>query len=346
MPALQLESFGDLLKTTQKELGEPNYTDLMSDLQDCPAAKTLINKHKMSVQSGTSIQWDIAVNHGSAASNVAITDHDQLNITDGMIQAEINWRKTQTNYAFHHEELSANRSERRIVDLIKFRRTRARVSWIEMMENNFWRFPAAADTRTPLGLPYYCTKNATTGFNGGIPTGYSSVANVSPTTYSRWNNYTYQYTDVTLDDFILNARTMATKTGFKPHIDGIPTFNKGDANEYFTTLSVRQKLENVVDTRNDNLGNDIAKNDDNVYFRRAPVKWVPRLEEDTTNPFYQINWGVFGMIVMQGWWMKETTLDPYPGQRNVVGVFVDCLYNFICRDRRRLGVMATGTSYP
>ncbi len=346
MPGLQPENFGDLLKTTLADLGEPNFTDIMTDLQDYPAAKTLIKRNMMNVQAGFKIQWDVAVNFGDQAENVATTDFDSVTITDGMTQASVPWRKTKSAYAFYHEELSMNKSPRRIVDLIKFRRLRAMVSWVEKMENNFWTAPLASDTRTPYGLPYWCTKNATEGFNGGILSGFSNVADLSPTTYARWNNWTAQYTNLTLDDFVRKARNMATKTGFKPAVDGIPTFNTGDKNEYHCNYAVRAGLEEVVDSRNENIGNDIAKYDDGIIFRRIPVRWVPILDADTTNPFYQINWGVFKVIVLSGWWMKETNLEIYPGQRNVTAVFQDSIYNFVCRDRRRLGVLATGTTYP
>jgi SAM-dependent methyltransferase len=36
----------------------------------------------------------------------------------------------------------------------------------------------------------------------------------------------------------------------------------------------------------DNLGNDIASQDGETHFRKIPVRWVPFLEADTTNPVY------------------------------------------------------------
>ncbi len=81
-------------------------------------------------------------------------------------------------------------------------------------------------------------------------------------------------------------------------------------------------------------------------FLGSDVEYVPWLDDDTTNPFYQIDWSSFGVYVYEGWWQKRTVLSPYPGQRNVSAVFLDSIYNFISFNRRLNGVLAIGTSYP
>lgn len=345
MPALQIEQFGDLLKTTLANFGEPNYTDLMVDLVDYPAAKQLVKTANMTVKTGKSLDWRLKMNHGDAAQNIAITDHDQVNIVDGFVEASVQWRKSNTAYAFYEEEMSINKSPKRIVDLVKSREDGAMVAWIEKLEQNWWAFPAASDIRTPWGVPYWVPKSATAGFTGGIPTGYSSVAGLSPTTYPRWNSYAGPYGAATIDDLIRKARTMAEATGFKPPVM-TPSTNTGNKLFYGTNLTVKQRLEDMLDARNDNLGTDLAKNDNSAVFRKIPVTYVPYLDADTTDPFYQLNFGVFKIGVLAGWWQKRTVLSPYPGQRNVVAVFLDSIYNFICYNRRLNGVLSTGVTYP
>lgn len=345
MPALQIENLGDLLTVTLADRPEPNYTDLGTALVDAPAAKQLLDDAVKTVQSGKTVNWPIRVNNGDGAENIALTDHDNVNIKDGFVEASTNWRESTTKYAFYEEEMLVNRKPRQIVDLIKAREDGAMAEWIELMENNFWGFPSASDSRTPLGLPYWCTKNASTGFNGGIPTGYSSVAGVSPTTYSRWNNYTAQYTNVTLGDLISKLRVGAEKTKFKPLVK-TPSTNTGDRLGYFTNLTVQQKFADVADSRNDNLGPDVAKMDGKAQFRGAVVEYIPKLDDDTTDPIYQLNWGVLKCVRMSGKWKKRRVLSPYPGQRNVVAVFIDSMYQFVCFNRRLLAVFATGTTYP
>lgn len=246
MPALQIEQFGDLLKTTLANFGEPNYTDLMVDLVDYPAAKQLVKTANMTVKTGKSLDWRLKMNHGDAAQNIAITDHDQVNIVDGFVEASVQWRKSNTAYAFYEEEMSINKSPKRIVDLVKSREDSAMVSWIEKLEQNWWAFPAASDIRAPWGVPYWVPKSATAGFTGGIPTGYSSVAGLSPTTYPRWNSYAGPYGAATIDDLIRKARTMAEATGFKPPV-ATPSTNTGNKLFYGTNLTVKQRLEDMLD---------------------------------------------------------------------------------------------------
>jgi hypothetical protein len=343
---INAENLGDLIATTLKDLGEMRFTEIATDLQDHVAMRVLLKKDRVSLESGTGIQWDVMIASNGSAQNVGLYATDNVNVPDVMVQASTVWRNTTANYAIERREVAMNRTPRRIVDLLKTRRIACMIDLAERMESNFWNFPAAADTLTPLGVPYWCTKNATEGFNGGIPSGYSSVAGLSPTTYPRWNNWTYQYTSVTRDDFIRHARQAATKTFFRPPVDGIPTFNTGDVYGFFSNYTVIGQLEEAVESQNEDLGNDLASRDGQTIFRRVPVTYVPKLDGDTTNPFYGLNFGVFKTYILSGEWLRETNIPIAPGQHTVSQQHVDCTYNFVCKDRRRNFVLATGTTYP
>jgi len=348
MASLNIENFGDLLKATLSHFDEPDYTNLVTDLTDHPFAKRMAPKASMKIKSGKSCVFKVRMLTGNSFANISPTDHDQVNIVDGLVDGEVQWRKSGVKYAFLDEEVSINMNPQRLIDLIKMREDGADQDWIEGLEGNGWNFPSASDTLTPFGLPYWIPKNATEGFNGGVPSGYTStVAGISPTTYSRWNNYTGQYTDVTLDDLISKARTMADKTNFKPMVRSVPDAGGDTPNRsYVTNLTVRQKFADVADGRNDNLGPDVSKMDSEVTFRRSPLEYAPMLDRDSTNPLYQLDWRHIKIYVQTGWWQKRTVLSPYPGQRNMTGVFMDSLYQIICRNRRTQGVLATGTTYP
>lgn len=345
MASKQIANFGDLLQTTLAHFERPDYVSLLTDKTDHPAAKQLIKKSRMKAKSGTSLDWRLQVTTGNSAANVAVTDQDQVNIEDGFISASLPWRKSKVSYAFYDEELTVNREPWALVDLIKAREMAAMVAWIELLENNFWNAPSASDTLTPLGLPYFCTKNATEGFNGGLLSGFSDFAGLSTATYPRLKNYTGQYTAVTADDFVLLARKMAILTDFKPPVPNSRELTSGGASRgYYLNLTLRQSLENYGDSRNDNLGRDL--NPKAMMLNNADLNYVPTLNDDTTNPFYQIDWSSFGIYVLDTWWQKRTVLSPYPGQRNVSAVFLDSIYQFITYNRRLNGVLATGTTYP
>lgn len=346
MPVIQAENVQDFVNDTLKDLGKPKFTDISSNLQRHVAMKNLLRKNRATLQSGSGIQFNVLVNQSNAARNVALAESDNVNMVDGMVQASTVWRNSQTSYMIVRQLMAMNREPARIVDYVKQQRIMAMISFAELMETNFWAAPSATDTKTPLGLPYWITKNATKGFNGGNLTGYANVAGLSNGTYPNWANWTFPFTNVTRDDFIRNAREAATKTDWTPPVDGIPSPGTGDEYGWYTNYNVIQPLEEALENQNDDLGNDIDSMDGHVIFRKAKVTWVPWLERDTTNPFYGICWGWFKTYILEGEWMKETSVPITPGQHTVNSQFMDCTYQFVTKNRRVHIVGSNGTSYP
>lgn len=343
---LQATQLNDLIVTTLRDLGKPKFTEITSDLQKHTAMRNLLKKNRVSLQGGYGVQWDVMVNHSGSAQNVGLGASDNVSIVDTMVQATADWRNTTANWSIIGQEIDMNREPARIVNLLQVRRLACMISLAELMENNFWGPPvSSSDDVTPWGVNMWIVKNATEGFNGGAPSGYTSIG-LNPTTYPRWKNWTGQYTTVSKDDLIRKLRKMATFTDFMPPVDGIPTFNTGDSYGFYTNYGVIGPMEEILEGQNDNLGTDIASMDGKVTFRRSPLQWVPKLEADTTNPVYSINWGEFKTIILSGWWLKETNVPIYPGQHTVSAHFLDCTYQWCCKNRRSMGVLATGTSYP
>ena len=346
MASLQVSDLAELAITTLAKFHKPNYTALMTDLQDCPAAKMLLLQNKVRAESGDSISLPISMKPGESFANVSVSTPDTVSNVDGVVNATQDWRKSEVKYFIYDEEIAANREPSRLVNLLQLREARVMIDWIIGLEQNFWRFPSATDTVTPHGLPYAVFKSASEGFNGTNPTGYTAgCQNVSSTTWTRWANYTAQYTSVTQTDFGRKARKMRRLTRFKPLV-ATPEARGARKLGQYTNNALLQKLEEYVESRNDNLGMDIAFADDRVMLGRVPVDYVPQLDEDTTDPFYQLDWGTIKVICLADLWMKRRTISPYPGKRNATAVFIDSNYNFFYYDRRANGVMATGTSYP
>jgi hypothetical protein len=346
MPVIQPENVLDFVADTLKDLGKPKFTDISSNLQRHVAMKHLLRKNRMVLESGSGIQFNVLVGQSNAARMVGLAESDNVNLVDGMVQASTVWRNAQTSYMMIEQLMAMNREPARIVDYVKQQRIMAMISLAELMENQFWGAPSATDVKTALGVPYWITKNATKGFNGGTLTGYTTVAGLSPTTYPNWNNWSGPYTNVTRDDFIRAAREAATKVDFQPPTDGIPSPDTGDEYGFYTNYATMQPLEEAVEAQNDNLGKDVASMDGKTLFRRVPVTWVPWLERDTTNPFYGINWGWFKTFVLRGFWLKECNVPNTPGQHNVASHFLDLTFQFLTKNRRPHFVLSNGTTYP
>lgn len=349
MATLQATDIADIVSTTQNELGELKFTDLMSDYQNTIALKRLIKKNKITFDAGPEVSFNLITGDNDSTRAVGLYAVDNVDVTNVMTTGKIAWRHVTWNWAIDAHEIDINGSPRKIVDIVKTRRIAAFGSAIRKFEYWFWRVPAASDTVSPYGIPYYIVKSNTAvttndGFNGGLPSGYSTVANISNTTYPRWRNYATQYTAVTKDDLIRKWRRMAVYTDFMPFVDNIPQYNTGDDYGFYTNYSVVGTLEELLEAQNENLGNDIASKDGQVMFRRTPVQFVKELDLDTTNPVYSINWGEMKTMGLRNWWMKETNVPMQAGQHNVSATHTDCTFNLLCRNRRRQGVLATNTT--
>jgi len=98
--------------------------------------------------------------------------------------------------------------------------------------------------------------------------------------------------------------------------------------------------------QNDNLGFDLDPANGKVMFRRTRIDWIPQLDEDTTVPFYGINWGKMKLAVMKGWLMRPTRIEIVPNQHTVTAVHEDSSINPYTTDRRGHFVLATGTTMP
>ena len=344
--ALTAPNYGDLVQTTLRDLGKPKFTDISSPLQKHTAMRNLLRKNRRELESGYGVQFDVMVGQAQSAANVGLGASDNVEDIDVMTQATADWRNTTSNYSLVLQVIDMNREPARIVNFVQAKRIAALISLAELMEANFWGPPVSStDNVTPWGVNTWIVKNATEGFNGGAPSGYTTIG-LNPTTYPAWNNWTYQYTNVTSEDLLRHWRKAATFTDFEPTVDGIPTPNTGDDYGFYTNYGVIGPAEELLMAQNDNMGDDLAKYDGMFHFRRTPVFWVPKLEADTTNPVYGINWGWFKTYILKGWWLRETHVPVYPGQHTISAHFIDATYQWITKNRRCHFVLATGTTYP
>lgn len=350
MPVLQATGIQDLIYTGLRELGELKFTDISAPLQKYYVMRRLLKKSKIDFYSaGYGIQWDIMVDDNGSAQFVGLYATDNVNVPNVMQQGTADWRHITWNWAMDRREITMNGAARRIVDLMQTRRIASFVSAIKKFETAFWRVPASTNTTDPYGAPYWVPKSATAnttnnGFNGLAPSGYTSVGGLSATTYPAWAAYAGPYTAVSVDDLIPKWEHMADHIAFEPPVENEPTFNTGDDYGWFTTYTVYQGIKQILKGQNEDLGMDLDPMDGKPVFRRGKVNWVPQLDADVDNPIYGLNFGEFKTAGLRGEWLKETIIPVRSDQHTVSTQHVDCSLQWVVRDRRRNGVLSTGTS--
>ena len=136
-----------------------------------------------------------------------------------MDRIEVHWGHAQTKWGFMSQsEILMNRGRAAVFNGVKQRRADALISLAEALEAKAWSAPAVADTTLPSGVPYWVVYNASTGFNGGLPSDHTTVAGVSLTDHPNFKNYTAQYTNVTKADLLKKMRTGMRQIGWQAPI--------------------------------------------------------------------------------------------------------------------------------
>lgn len=352
----QADDVTDVITTTLRDLEKRNWADIVLDLQRHVALPMVMKKHRQEFGSGYGHQFNVRLFSNNAARNVKLNEEDNPTTADLFKTGNVPWRHSETHWAIEDRIVKMNRSPARLVNLLEANRMDAMTDLAELIEQNFWTAPSSSsDTLKPYGVPYWIVKNNTTGFNGGLPTGFTDVGGLSPTTYPRWKNYTAQYTAVTKVDLVRKLRTAMTKTNFRAPVDfpsstgqksgGAPSNAEQNKFGLFCGYDdVIQPLEELLEAQNDNLGNDVASRDGKVIIRRLPLQWVPYLDEnDTTDPIYGIDWDSFKCCFLSGEYINWGEVMIHPKSHRTKVQYCDSSYNFICKNRRQNFVVAKNT---
>jgi hypothetical protein len=356
MAVTQLDNIGDIVNAGLKDLGRMRVTDLTTDLQEHVALDMFSRGKSMTydVPDGYGMQFDVLKTVSNNTRANALYDPISLGQVDGLLQGSVPFRHMTGGYIFEEREISANAGASKIIDILKVRRHQHLVNWSETFESMWWGRNYVTDSKAFYGYSYWFPKNATAGFNGDLQTTVGGVtvttkAGITPSAQAgRWNSYTGNYVNVTKGDAISLMKDAFDLSSFKSPVNsGLGSFDTGTKYQIYTVRSVRKSMEILAENQNENLGTDLDSMHGDVLFRKLPVKWVPYLEADTTNPIIGINWGLMKIGKMKGWWQKEKFMNPMPGFATVNGVVVNSSFNTICTNVRQGGwTLATGITYP
>jgi hypothetical protein len=330
-----------VLLTQNKLIKRGAFVDMQTDLQDHVAVREMWKNRKKTFQGGENWEFEVQIDHNHSARTVGLFETDGSNLTDTMIKGEVEPRHVNAHYIYDLREKAFQRGGVQIVDLVKTRYVGMMVSLYELLEEILWSKPTdSSDTKTPFGIAYWITKSATTGFNGGNPSGFTSgKAGISQGTYARWANYTARYTNITKEDLVRKMRVASKKTKFRSPISHA-TPDVGMGNGIYTNIDVVGYLEEALEDQNMNLGNDVASKDGKTLFKGSPVQYAPYLDNDSTDPVYMLDWKTLAIGVMAGW--ENNLSKPYmvPNKHNVRRVDLDATLNMIATDLRRQAVIA------
>ena len=112
------------------------------------------------------------------------------------------------------------------------------------------------------------------------------------------------------------------------------------SNGIYTNDDVIGLMEEILEAQNMNLGNELASKDGRVVFKSTPITYAPKLDTDSTDPVYMLDWKWLAIGVMAGW--ENNLSSPYmvPGKHLVRRVDLDASLNMVCTDPRKQTVIS------
>jgi len=343
MPYLSDREIADLVIGTLDHFDEPNFQQIAQELQGYEVMARWLKKDRMVLDSGTGIKRRLMLEGSNVAAHVGLLDRDDVNIPDLLQEMDVPWRHARTHWGFIRQEILENRGRSLVTNIIKPRRANALIKLVEELESHAWDCPPdSTDKLYPYGIKYYIVKNANAGFNGGAPSGFTTVAGINPTQYPHFKNWTDKYASISKDDAILRMRKAARKTNFKSPLEAPDAGHRRSlASRYRIYMGETPiaSLEREAEKQNDRLGNDLAPMDGRTTFKGNPLVYVPQLDEDTSDPIYGVDHASFYPVVLKGDDLRQSDPLQAPYNHNVWWVFIDLSYNYLCVDRRRNWVM-------
>jgi hypothetical protein len=292
---------------------------------------------------------------------------DSLNRQDLGEEATVYWTMQKTHFAVDRREpgWGSSSSPSMIYNYLQLQSKNMMNKFYDANERFLWTLPAApndgsASQVAPWGIPYYIvgSDTAAVGLNGDHPTGYSSVAGLSRTTYPQLKNYTAKSTTISHSDFGKKASEMIDMMQWKPVR---PTSQDQMANYKFEMVSGYQPYaayQDLAIASNDNLGSDMGKYRGTVpygtqIFRGIVWSWSDALTQatlpdgtanaayDAKQPVYLLDWSTWNLFAAKDFYMRMDDPVELENPHNVVVQHMDTIYQLFCHMPRCNGVIRT-----
>ncbi len=342
---LQYNDIDDAVLLTQEMLVQRGaFLDLQTDLTDHVAVREMWMNRKKKFGGGNDWEFQAQVDHNYSARVVGLYETDGSSLTDSMITGQVRPRHINAHYIYDQKEPAFQKGGVQIVDLVKTRYVGMMVSMYELMETILWGKPTtSADTKTPFGIEYWVTKGTSgqEGFYGLNPSGFSAGrAGIDSSIYGRWANWFADYTAIEKDDLIRKMRKGHRNTQFRSVVSHAQPTLGPMRNGIYTNDAVIGIMEELLEDQNMNLGKDLDSMGGRTLFKSTPITYAPKLDDDTENPVYMLDWQWLAIGVLPGWENQLTKPYMVPNKHLVRRVDLDCTLNMVCTNLRKQAVFA------
>jgi len=328
-------------------------------------------KDKVQIDGGDRVTRYISLRDTGNAQHVRMYDTDAPNVSNVDEIIKVEWTHAQVSFSYSVKEIAMNMGNRsRIYNLLKQRRTNAYREFADLLEEAAWKTPtSSSDDLNPFGIPGWLTMPETVndadpaeaagsfeGYVGNYWTTSGNAAGVqfnpgnvtcTSTTNPRWANY-YEDHRGKLDSSLLKRlRRSVRKTKFQSPMFAKQTIDpKSNFSNFrlYTTSEVLDELEEIALKSDDRVGADLGKYAGATLFKGIPFKYVDVLDTSKQyvygdNPIFGVNHNHFYPVVLQNEYFRDNKPMSKVGQHNVLTVYCDLSYAYICDNRRTGGFL-------
>lgn len=325
---------------------------------------------KMMLDGGDRVEKFISLRDTGNAQHTRMYGTDTPNISNVDEKIKVEWTHAQVSYSYSVKEIAMNKNnKRRIYSLLKQRHDNAYREFADLLEESAWRTPtSASDDLNPFGIPTWLVQDnqndSETGDFVGTQANYwsSSDSSFNPGgidvsdedgVNKRWNSF-YADHGNQLDSTMLKKLSRAfRKTKFQSPTFASQTIDPKSSFSNFrlyTTSAVLDELEELARHSDDRVGADLGKYAGKTIFKGIPFEYVDVLDDDSSvstqqgyvyggDPIYGINHNHFRAVVLDGENFRVNKPMTKVGQHNVLTVYIDLTYQYICDNRRTAGFL-------
>jgi hypothetical protein len=316
-------------------------------------------EEKMQLDGGDRVTRYIQLRDTGNAQHVRLYETDTPNVVNTDEEIQVNWTHAITSFSYDRRELAMNLGNKvRVYNYLKSRRMGAYREFADLLEEAAWTTPtSSSDDLNPHGIPAWLswgTDDSTGGFtaysahyNDGSQTTYNAGGIASSASSNpRWANY-YADHQGNLDDTCLTLlRRAFRQTYFQAPLEPAKIFEDTEYGNYrlYSNDNVIGTFEELAMKSDDRVGPDLGKYAGKTMFKGIPFVYVDILDTadtDTygTDPIFGVDHNQFYPVVLKGEYFRVNKPMSKVGQHNVLTVYVDLSYAYICEDRRRAGFL-------
>jgi len=342
--ALGIEQLDDFIQAYLQRYVMGKWQDISLHLQEYMFASRLFDRAKKDEMSTAYCKWKLKVDNNDNFQIVGLYHRDTSNRVNMLTEGSMKWAMATTNYHYDIDEEIFGQGAQQIVNYMKLQEDSLMVDFFKGMEDIMFGTGPTSPTQSPFpptSLLWWIQENATEGFNGGEPSGFTDVGGVDVDTYPNWKNRTFSYANFTHEDAVKKTIRSMDKCEFSPPVAGHDIVDQGRPNwELLTTYSRIEAARDLLLQGNDNIGKDLATYANAVLIRGVPMVNVPAwtnsnsINARTDGLILGVNWKTFKWYYQSGRNMRKRKPFQHPEMSNVRVRCMDDSGQIVCFNRR------------